>query len=208
MENVVGYPLQWPAGWKKTDSWRRKKAKFKNNTLARARDGMLNQLALMGCSRLTIVISSNVPLRRDGLPHGDWERKYMSDPGVAVYFVRKGKPQVIACDQYSRVEDNLHAVELTIEALRGIERWGSSELLERTFTGFDALPPPPPPKETPRKRPWREVLGYTVGAAVTQSMLVSRRNQLAFESHPDRGGSHERMAEINRAYDEALMEVR
>ena len=28
----------------------------------------------------------------------------------------------------------------SIEAMRGIERWGPSQMMERTFTGFAALP--------------------------------------------------------------------
>ncbi len=36
--------------------------------------------------------------------------------------------------------DNIQAIRKTIEAMRGLERWGVSDMLQRTFSGFKALP--------------------------------------------------------------------
>ena len=65
-----------------------------------------------------------------------------ADTGVAVYFQLQDAPMVFACDKYNHVRDNIRAIGKTIEALRGIERWGASDMMERAFTGFQALPPP------------------------------------------------------------------
>ena len=55
---------------------------------------------------------------------------------------RNGNDRVIALDQYDRIADNLYAIGKTLEALRGIERWGGGQILDRAFTGFTALPSP------------------------------------------------------------------
>lgn len=56
-----------------------------------------------------------------------------------------------------------------------------------------------------RKRPWREVLA--LGSAPARQDIESAYRTLARERDPDTGGSHEAMAELNRARDEALAEI-
>jgi hypothetical protein len=193
---IEAYPLQWPAGWKRTTSVWQRQAKF-HATFSSARDGLLREIRLMG--GVGAVLSTNVPLRKDGLPCSGMAQP--DDTGVAVYFQRKGKPMVLACDRWKKVEDNMRALELTAEAMRGLDRWGSSELLERTFTGFAALPPPP------AQAGWKSVLGIPELTTPTVAMVRDRRNELVKQYHPDRGGDASRMAEINRAYDQALSEL-
>ena len=94
---------------------------------------------------------------------------------------------------------HLRACGLTIQALRGIERWGASELLERAFAGFAQLPPA---MVTPQ--PWWEVLGVREGATFAEVRAAYER--LSLQHHPDRGGEHERMVEINRAWERAQEE--
>jgi hypothetical protein len=84
-----------------------------------------------------LVISTNVPLKADGTMRLDREPV---DPGVAVYFQRNRKPVVFACDKFDVVRDNLYSIAKTIEAMRAIERWGASEMMERAFSGFKGLP--------------------------------------------------------------------
>jgi hypothetical protein len=47
---------------------------------------------------------------------------------------------VFACDKYDVVRDNFTAIAKTLEALRGIERWGAGELMDRAYSGFAQLP--------------------------------------------------------------------
>src|SRR3546814_19053229 len=47
-----------------------------------------------------------------------------------------------ACDRWDTVRDNVRAIGKTIEAIRGIERWGASDMMERAFSAFEALPAP------------------------------------------------------------------
>jgi hypothetical protein len=48
---------------------------------------------------------------------------------------------VLACDLFNEVRLNMHAIALTVEAMRQIERCGASSMLERAFRGFMAALP-------------------------------------------------------------------
>ncbi|QLE60040.1 hypothetical protein [Nostoc sp. TCL26-01] len=67
------------------------------------------------------VISSNVPLRRDGLLYANFREP--DDPGVAVYFSIKDKNYSLCCVRWLKMKDNLRAVGLHIAAMRGMERY-------------------------------------------------------------------------------------
>lgn len=187
------YPLHWPPNLKRTQY--RSDALFKVD-FARSRDGLFHELELLGAK--SVILSTNVPLRADGLPYANMPEP--ADPGVAVYFDRRVnaelRPFVIACDTYRRVRWNLRAVAATVEALRAIQRHGASSMLEQAFTGFAALPP------ARHERPWWETLGVT--QAASEEQIRDAHRELAMIHHPDRGGDATRMAEINAARDAAL----
>ena len=83
------FPLYWPEGWPRTSTWQRQNdTKFKGVTFGRARDDLLAEIKRLGGAQ--VILSTNVALRLDGLPYAD--RRNPEDPGVAVYFKRKGKP--------------------------------------------------------------------------------------------------------------------
>jgi len=200
---MEAYPLTWPAGWKRLSSnVYRSRAAFKTS-LTVARDELMNELKLIGAS--DIILSTNVALRRDGLPYAGMAQP--SDPGVAVYFKTRRyanfqsivESKVIACDKWNKVEDNIQAVRLTVNAMRGMARWGCSEVLDRVFTGFAALPPP-----VAAKRAWHEVLSIRLDA--TPGEIQCARNILAKRFHPDSGSepNSARMAEVNEAFAEAI----
>jgi hypothetical protein len=119
------YPLHWPEGRKRTDPYRRQRSRFQTGFGMAVRQ-VIAELHRMGARNA--VVSTNVPLRRDGLPLAS--AKNVSDPGAAVYFRRKDKPMVFACDRWDKPEDNLWAIAKTIEAMRGIERWGSGDMTD------------------------------------------------------------------------------
>lgn len=191
---VDAYPLSWPTGWKRTTY--KTNSRFKTS-FAVARDLLFRELKLMGVSNSyssqKIVLSTNVPLRLDGIPLA--RQSNPKDSGVSVFFIYKGKHMVFACDTYNKVEDNLYAITKTVEALRGIERWGASTMLERAFTGFAALP-------SAQGENWYEVL--LVPSNATEEQIRKAYKALANIHHPDHGGSPEMMAKINKAYEQGL----
>jgi len=98
---------------------------------------------------------------------------------------------------------NIAALTATIEAMRAIERHGGAIVLERAFTGFTALPAP---IVAGMKRHWREVLGVEPTGTVTAADVRQLYRHWASLHHPDKGGSTEKMAELNQAREDALKE--
>jgi hypothetical protein len=199
---IEAFPLQWPVGRKRTAQWKRERANFET-TFARSRDDITREVALLTGRPLRwggpeVVISTNTALRRDGLPLAG--QRTPDDPGVAVYFTYKGKPMSFACDRWDKIEHNMRAIVKTIEALRGIARWGTGDMLEAAFTGFVAIPAP-----STGPRNWWDVL--QVPRQSSREQVKQAYRALAGQHHPDRGGSHEKMAELNAAQEAALFEV-
>jgi len=159
-----------------------------------------------GVQSSSIVISSNIPVRRDGLPYAD--SREPADPGIAVYWDErkawnsaKGayelEPRVIACDAWKTTRENMRAIGLAIGALRMLERTGASEILDRAFTGFAALP------AASSAPSWWGPLGLTSSPASVEDVERAYRDRVK-TAHPDVGGSHEAMVALNAARREAL----
>jgi hypothetical protein len=150
------------------------------------------ELTRLGASKC--VISTNVKLKLDGTPYSNQAQP--SDPGAAIYFILKGKPIVLACDRWNRVEDNVYAVAKHIESIRAQDRWGVGRI-EQAFAGYMALPAPMTLK------PWWQVLGVPENAP--REAIESAWRHLAKKNHPDLGGTHEGMSEINTAWENAKL---
>jgi hypothetical protein len=173
------YPLQWPSGRPRTRS--PSASKFGARSIDAAIQILLRQIKLLGARQP--VISSNTKLRLDGLPYS--LQAQPADRGVAVYFTHKKRPMCFACDRWDKVQDNIYAVAMTIEALRGIERWGTGDMVEQAFTGFVALTAPKSPFET---------LGIRPGAS--QEEIDGAFRARAKQLHSDKGGNDAAMAEL------------
>lgn len=186
------YPLQWPEGWPRTPSHKRGGSRFGKNMGFNQIGKLQNELRLLGAQNT--VISSNVPLRNDGLPYASESKRRYDDPGVAVYFTLKRKPLSMARDIYWTPWENIRSLILTIDAIRSIERHGGSTMMERAFSGFAAIAPPD------WKKPWREVFGVKPD---WQGDITALYREKARNRHPDAGGSDTLMAELNVAYAEA-----
>ena len=189
------YPLAWPEGWKRTSDGARKNYGPFKTTFDKARRELYDELRKLGAQSVTV--SSNIPLRLDGHPRSDSARRTISDPGVAVYFMLRGRQMVMARDVFWNVHDNLRSIGLAIEHLRGMERHGGGDMMERAFEGFASIAAPGAQKG------WREILGIPPNGAVTIEIAESQYRQRAKRAHPDMGGSQEAMAELNAAIDEA-----
>lgn len=210
------YPLFWPVGWKRTSAHGRTRAKFGKRqfvdrgqnsegqqlgwhtkgalSISQGTERVLKVLDQMGYNR-SVIISSNLALRNDGLPRSG--QRAPDDPGVAVFWGNGDKARCIAVDQYDRVADNLAAIAATLEAMRAIERHGGAAILERAFTGFVALPAP--------EQAW-QTLGLDTSRP-TREQVDDAYRRLAMKHHPDRGGDASEMARINAARDSLLTSV-
>lgn len=186
------FPLSWPDGYPRHKG-KRSAGRFKVGFVV-AREELATEVERLGGQN--VLLSSNIELRLDGRPRAD--RSNPSDPGIAVYMTLKNRPMVFACDRWLNVKDNIRAISKTIEALRGIERWGSGQMMERAFSGFTALPAP----TEQLSRPWHVLLKVSPDATV-QEIRIAYHN-LAKLHHPDAGGSEAQMAELNEARDQGI----
>jgi hypothetical protein len=188
------YPLAWPPGWPRTSMSRRCASRFGRNTYNQIIQ-LQNELRRLGATNVTI--SSNVPVRQDGLPYADAAKRRYDDPGVAIYFKLRGKALSMARDRYWTPWENMRSLVLAIDAMRSIERHGGSTMMERAFDGFAALPPP--------DDCWK-ILGISTGGY--ERRLIPDEIRAAFRNKVrEHHGKDYDMARLVRARDEALEKI-
>lgn len=198
-DSVKRFPLEWPAGWKRTPPPKRVNGPFRSKTqnfisVTQATARLETELDRLGAKQPTL--STNVSLRLDGRPRSDENPK---DPGAAIYFTFRGRATVLAADRYYLVADNIAAIAAHIESLRRIERHGVGTM-EQALAGYKALP-----ADTAAN--WRAVFGFAADSTPTLDQVDQAYKAAAKLHHPDVGGSEINMAHVNRARDYALMEL-
>lgn len=199
---ATAYPLQWPAGWPRTPQDELRFGRFSSATSTTYGSGRAMQRKITiaeGCARILdqlermtgrdVVISTNVPVTRQGLPRSD--ARAPGDAGAAVYW-RDGRldgwpSRCIAIDRYTTVADNLAAIAATLDAMRAIDRHGGAQILNRAFEGFTALPAPGGTSH------WRDVLD--------PADPEGSYRRLRAQHHPDRGGAADEFHAVQMAYD-------
>jgi hypothetical protein len=187
------YPLSWPGGWKRATSRRRSPLRARGNPLSvyTATDRLIDEMRRLGAT--SYVLSTNVELRNDGYPRSG--QKEPTDPGAAVYFRLKNRDQVLACDAFTTVADNIGAIARHIEALRTMDRYGVGTV-EQAFAGYVALP-----SRVEDAVDWRAVLRITGDAPL--AIAEAQYRVLMRTAHPDVGGSTEAAARLNAAIKKA-----
>jgi hypothetical protein len=178
----LAFPLKWPVGWKRTPQHKRAQSRYQV-TFAKGRDELLKELRLFGAKNITI--STDIPVRRDGLPFVN--ARDPQDPGVAVYWQdRKGNARVMACDAWKTLRENVRALHQSISALRTIERAKAGEVLGRAFDGFKALPAAGE-TDAALMVDWREPLELMSMRVeeIDQAALDGAFRAAAHKAHPD-----------------------
>ena len=193
---ITSHPLYWPEGWKRTKT--PGPSRFGDHSNKKALDMVLHQLQMMGIPDWMVIISSNLKLKSDGYPYSS--QKEPDDSGVSVWW-RDGEKwdirRVMAVDDWNTCSENLWAIAKTLEAFRGIDRWSSSEIMNRTFKGFAALP-------FDGKKSWRTVLDYAGNDIQECKQQYYKMRSI---HHPDRDGERGRFHEVNVAWLEAKEEL-
>lgn len=191
MEN---YPLQWPLGYTRTPSYKRQRSNFKQ-TMDGAQRFLRDELRRLGAKDL--IVSTNIPIRQDGGMYAAYMGKKLEDPGVAIFFKWNKKEVTMCCDQYNTVWENTYALGKGIEAIRGMERWGVSDFIERAFTGFTAIEAP---KEV-KPLEWYDILECRPDS--TEEVIKANYRRLCKDWHPDIAGpaGEQKIRAINNAYE-------
>ncbi len=200
---IEAYPLSWPEGWARTS--RPKGSVFGDRekrvkpSIHKGISKVQHEIKLMKGTNL--IISSNLILGNKGLPHSS--QRMPEDCGIAIYFEWKGEPMVIASDNYNKPGCNLWAIGKTIESMRGIERWGCSELLNRAFTGFKQLPA----KSEIVTNNWNDILSVSMNA--TKDEIIKAYREKAKIYHPDNDTADTEMfLLVKDAYEQGLANVK
>lgn len=199
------YPLKWPLQKARTPGYARKRSQFGSSshepgqswrsrkpiTVAGAMKRLREELERIGVKEF--ILSSNLPLNRDGSPASG--RRAPDDPGVAVYFQRQKQAVCLPCDTYETAEDNIAAVAKHIEATRAIERYGVASVREM-FSGFTAI-------AAPGSKHWTAVLGLDLAASPDR---IRAAHRLLYKQRAAMGSPEAALAELNAARDRALEE--
>lgn len=192
---MESYPLHWPDYQPRTPDYKIQPSRFETSGDI-ARRLVFDEIRRLGGKNP--ILSTNIPLRNDGFPYAS--AREPDDSGVAVYFEYKNTQMVFACDKWRLTKENMKAIAKTIEAIRGIERWGSSEMMEQAFRGFEALP-------APSDGGWRKIFGESLSYSPSKEELKAKYRKLANQFHPDRGGNNDHWILINEAYQQAKTEL-
>jgi len=187
-------PLLWPAGRPRTVH--PKHSAF-SSTLQEAEHGIYWQLGMLGAEK--VIITSNLHVGKNGLPN---IRQTAEDTGIAVYFDYKDSRHCMAIDRYVYFWENMRAIEKSLEAIRGLERWGGAEIVETSLGGFKELPMNAIITPPPASRPWYDVL--EVQQIASKDVIEAAYKRLVHKRHADKGGSSMAFIELQNAFREGM----
>lgn len=110
--------------------------------------------------------SRTTKLLRDGRPA---LQPLYGNPGVVIEFVTKRHGhQVYRCDRYTHYRANIHAIALTLEAFRAINRWGVAK--GEQYAGFSTTAIAPTGAATPSApKPITEAIREAAGLLATEA---------------------------------------
>jgi len=134
-------------------------------------------------------------VRKDGMLRQD---AWIGHPGVILHLDTADGPLEFATDRYEAWRDNVHAIGLSLQALRGVDRWGVTHGAQ--YAGFRALPAGTGAAGNPQQAiRWMHDRLRDLGVyeSMTSPGLIYR--ELAKRLHPDRGGSAEDWERLQNA---------
>ncbi len=199
--DIIVTPVRWPSDRVKTPPGEREKSRFATS-LRVATNNVLREVRLLGgyYPQITSSVAGRVTSSGTAvLLRGNGKSL---NPAVAVYFMDGTRKCVFTCDKWTDLAANMQSIAKSIEAIRGLDRWGAN-MRERAMQGFLALP-------DPADRGWRTVLGFDEDAeAITMAKVQANYRARAREAHPDlRGGNEQWMRELNLAVEAAKKELK
>jgi hypothetical protein len=131
-DEIQRYPLCWPDSWPRAAY--RISSRFEERTVNQAFEALGNELKRLGCSEWKL--STNIPRTSSGSINSTFRQP--ADPGVAAYFKYNKKPVALACDKWSRLEDNIYALAKLHHPDTGGDR-ESWERINRAYQMAEAM---------------------------------------------------------------------
>lgn len=182
----------WPANYPKTESRDRRRAPFKTPWSTTLSDLDLELRNLFASEAVIEVDMDERQIARSTMrPKADAQFR---TPGVVLQFERGGELLIFPCDTFSDWQDNVRAIMLTLNALRMMERYGTTS--GRQYQGFKALP-----SQGTTTITTEDAERLIRKHAQTQVAPLDFAVRLAkVNAHPDRpGGSDDAFVEVTRA---------
>lgn len=181
-------PLAWPENEPRTPAHQRQLSSLFSTTIGRTLDQLERELNRF-CAE-NIVLSIDTPFRGK-----------INDAAAALFFdLPGGRAIAICCDLYLKQDDNIRALYKIVEGMRTIERYGGTNVSQKTFSGFAALPPPPDIWKT---------LGISKG--VGEALSTKMRKEFVMDAFRERAkaghGAGADMAKLVEARDQALQQL-
>jgi hypothetical protein len=190
--------------WPGTPS-RRENARFRthyNDTL----DKLETELRHLKARAIVVAaFYTREQIRNDGWPKAN---EKPSNPGVIVSFTTPTGALSFPCDRYWYMEHNLHAIALSLEALRAVDRYGVTKSAEQ-YRGWQQIAAPAAPafstKEEAARFIWRYsdgISGFTDPGKIIFDVDLrgSAYRQAARRLHPDaQTGNHELFVKLQQA---------
>ena len=147
------------------------------------------------------VDANRLDARQDGIIR---ESTTVKSSGVILTVNRAGKPPLtMPCDACRRWQDNLRAITLTLEHLRGADRYGVTASGEQ-YRGWEALPPPGASVTAMTRAEALDLIAKWSG--IPQSTIETNPRlrptafrEAKFNAHPDKGGTHEAAVAVDEA---------
>lgn len=181
-------PLAWPENEPRTPGMERQGKSLFLTPISRTLDQLERELLRFGAT--DIVLSIDTPFRGK-----------IADTAAALFFSLPGPRAIsITCDMFLKQDDNVRGLYKIVESMRTIERFGGSNVSQKAFSGFAALPPP--------KDCWK-TLGISKGIGAGLSPKLKR--EFVMEAFRDRAreghAAGADMAALTEARDEALKQL-
>lgn len=128
---------QWPQGHERTAAADRRRSPFRA-PYSRTLEQLEKELRAVGADAVVIQLDLGADsIRLDGMPYAN--ARFGDDPGVVLSFETDEGRFMYPCDTYTRWQENLRAIALTLEKLRAVDRYGVAQRGEQ-YVGWKALP--------------------------------------------------------------------
>ena len=193
IEATDAFPLKWPQGTPRNYS--PKASAFRNRSWEAGIKEVRAELGRLGATDVTI--SMNIRMKSEATPYAG--QVHPKDRGIAVYFKLKGEFRCLPCDKFATMGDNFHAIALTIEAMRALDRYGVGKS-QQSFDGFKALPA----VASSESEDWTAVL--QIPANASESTIREAHIRQVRQVHSEGGDTSSAIARLNVARDAAIKE--
>jgi len=182
--------LDWPAGWDRTSPEQRERNRSFEASIASTTDALATEMDRMDVDHWRGSIA-NQHTKSNGLP---LHNANPDDPGFVLRWTDDGEEFAVACDEYSRLRDNLRSVylwvhETRMRAQRPVRTGDAEFAAARLPSGDD--------ETVVATAPPHEVLEVAPGASA--AVVEAAYRQKMKTAHPDQGGDAAEFDRVKKA---------